>query len=480
MVADIAYMQEQQHSISRMNDLFEAQRAAFRKAPMPSADERIQHLQALKHGVLKHQQALIDAIGEDFGRRSADETRLAEIMPSLEGIHYASKRVKGWMKPSRRKVGLAFQPAKAQVIYQPLGVVGIIVPWNYPLFLAIGPLITALSAGNRAMIKMSESTPRTAEVVQQLLGEIFPEDHVAVVTGEADVGVAFSKLAFDHLLFTGATSIGRHVMRAAADNLTPVTLELGGKSPAIISADVPLNDAAERIAFGKGVNAGQTCVAPDYILCPRSRVDDLTQALHKQFAQMYPSLRDNADFTQVINPRQYQRLRSYLTDAEEKGARILPVNPANEDLSGTRIIAPTLLLDVTDDMKVMQDEIFGPLLPILPYDNLDSALDYIAERPRPLALYYFGYDKAEQQRLMDQTHAGGMCINDALLHVAQDDMPFGGIGASGMGHYHGHEGFLTMSKAKGVYIKQRYNGAKPIYPPYGGKLLNLVYKLFLR
>lgn len=480
MVADIAYMQEQQQSISRMHDLFDAQRAAFRKAPMPSADERIQQLQALKQGILKHQQALIDAISDDFGRRSADETRLAEIMPSLEGIHYASKRVRRWMKPSRRRVGIAFQPAKAQVVYQPLGVVGIIVPWNYPLFLAVGPLITALSAGNRAMIKMSESTPRTAEVLEDLLGEIFPQDHVAVVTGEADVGVAFSKLAFDHLLFTGATSIGRHVMRAAADNLTPVTLELGGKSPAIVSADVPLADAAERIAFGKGVNAGQTCVAPDYILCPRGRVEELTQALHTQFAQMYPNLRDNADFTQVINPRQYQRLQSYLNDAEEKGARILPINPGNEDLSGTRIIAPTLLLDVNDDMKVMQDEIFGPLLPILPYDNLDAALDYIAERPRPLALYYFGYDKAEQQRLMEQTHAGGMCINDALLHVAQDDMPFGGIGASGMGHYHGHEGFLTMSKAKGVYIKQRYNGAKPIYPPYGGKLLNLVYKLFLR
>jgi len=480
MVADIAYMQEQQQSISRMHDLFDAQRAAFRKAPMPSADERIQQLQALKQGILKHQQALIDAISDDFGRRSADETRLAEIMPSLEGIHYASKRVRRWMKPSRRRVGIAFQPAKAQVVYQPLGVVGIIVPWNYPLFLAVGPLITALSDGNRAMIKMSESTPRTAEVLEQLLGEIFPQDHVAVVTGEADVGVAFSKLAFDHLLFTGATSIGRHVMRAAADNLTPVTLELGGKSPAIVSADVPLADAAERIAFGKGVNAGQTCVAPDYILCPRGRVEELTQALHTQFAQMYPNLRDNADFTQVINPRQYQRLQSYLNDAEEKGARILPINPGNEDLSGTRIIAPTLLLDVNDDMKVMQDEIFGPLLPILPYDNLDAALDYIAERPRPLALYYFGYDKAEQQRLMEQTHAGGMCINDALLHVAQDDMPFGGIGASGMGHYHGHEGFLTMSKAKGVYIKQRYNGAKPIYPPYGGKLLNLVYKLFLR
>ncbi|GMQ52264.1 coniferyl aldehyde dehydrogenase [Halopseudomonas aestusnigri] len=480
MVADIAYLQEQQQSINRMQAVFESQRAAFRKAPMPSAHERIQQLKALKQAILTHQQALIAAINDDFGRRSADETRLAEIMPSLEGIHYACKHVKRWMKPSRRKVGLAFQPAKAEVVYQPVGVVGIIVPWNYPLFLAIGPLVTALSAGNRAMIKMSESSPRTAAVLEQLLSEIFPEEQVAVVTGEADVGVAFSKLPFDHLLFTGATSIGRHVMRAAADNLTPVTLELGGKSPAIISADVPLNDAAERIAFGKGVNAGQTCVAPDYILCPRNRVEEFTQALFRQFAQMYPSLRDNADFTQIINPRQYQRLQGYLSDAAEKGARILPVNPANEELGDTRIIAPTLLLDVSDDMKVMQDEIFGPLLPILPYDSLDAALDYIAERPRPLALYYFGYDKAEQRRLMEQTHAGGMCINDALLHVAQDDMPFGGIGASGMGHYHGHEGFLTMSKAKGVYIKQRYNGAKPIYPPYGGALLKLVYKLFLR
>ncbi|GGE36566.1 putative coniferyl aldehyde dehydrogenase [Halopseudomonas oceani] len=480
MVADIAYLQEQQQSISSMQKLFEAQRAAFRKAPIPSADDRIEHLKALKQAILKHQEALITAINEDFGRRSADETRLAEIMPSLEGIHYASKRVRRWMKPSKRKVGLAFQPAKAQVVYQPLGVIGIIVPWNYPLFLAIGPLVTALSAGNRAMIKMSESTPRTAEVLEQMLSEIFPEEQVAVVTGEADVGVAFSKLPFDHLLFTGATSIGRHVMRAAADNLTPITLELGGKSPAIISADVPLADAAERIAFGKAMNAGQTCVAPDYILCPRDRVEALAEALHHQFTAMYPSLLNNADYTQVVNPRQYQRLQSYLSDAQEKGARVLPVNPANEDLTGTRIIAPTVLLDVSDEMKVMQEEIFGPLLPILPYDQLDAALDYIADRPRPLALYYFGYDKAEQQRLMEQTHAGGMCVNDAVFHVAQDDLPFGGVGDSGMGHYHGHEGFLTMSKAKGVYIKQRYNGAKPIYPPYGGKLLKLVYKLFLR
>lgn len=480
MVADIAYMQDQQQAISRMQQLFEQQREAFRRSPMPSADNRIDALKSLKAALLRYQEPLIHAISSDFGRRSADETKLAEILPALEGIKYVSKRLRSWMKPSSRHVGMAFQPGKAKVIYQPLGVVGVIVPWNYPLYLAMGPLTGALAAGNRVMIKMSESTPETAQVFAQMLGDIFTEDQVAVITGEAEVGMAFSQLPFDHLLFTGSTGIGKHVMRAAAENLTPVTLELGGKSPAIVSKDVPIADAAERIAFGKGVNAGQTCVAPDYVLCPRERVDDLIEALRSQFARLYPSLRDNADYTQVVNPRQYQRIQGYLQDARDKGARVIELNPADEDFSDTRVLPPTLLLDVTDDMKIMQEEIFGPLMPILPYDRIEEAMNYIADRPRPLALYYFGYDKPEQERLMNQTHAGGMCINDTILHVAQDDMPFGGIGPSGMGHYHGHEGFLTFSKAKGVYIKQRFNGARPIYPPYGGAVLKLVYKLFIR
>ncbi|MBL4833448.1 MAG: coniferyl aldehyde dehydrogenase [Pseudomonas sp.] len=480
MVADIAYMQDQQQAISRMHALFELQREAFRNNPMPSAESRIASLNSLKAALLRYQQPLIEAISADFGRRSADETRLAEILPALEGIKYVSKRLRRWMKPSSRHVGMAFQPGKAKVIYQPLGVVGVIVPWNYPLYLAMGPLTGALAAGNRVLIKMSESTPETARVFAQMLSDIFAEDQVAVITGEAEVGMAFSRLPLDHLLFTGATSIGKHVMRAAAENLTPVTLELGGKSPAIVSKDVPIADAAERIAFGKGVNAGQTCVAPDYVLCPRERVEDLVEALRSQFARLYPTLRDNADYTQVVNPRQFQRIQGYLQDARDKGAKIIELNPAEEILEGTRILAPTLLLDVTDEMKIMHEEIFGPLMPILPYDRIEEAMDYIADRPRPLALYYFGYDKAEQERLMNQTHAGGMCINDTILHVAQDDMPFGGIGPSGMGHYHGHEGFLTFSKAKGVYIKQRFNGARPIYPPYGGAVLKLVYKLFIR
>ena len=476
MVADVAYLQQNQQQIDALEPLLAAQRAAYRANPMPSAEQRRAWLKALRELILGEQQALIDAVSRDFSNRAAEETLLAEIMPSLHGIHYARRRIRRWMKPSRRAVGLAFQPASAKVVYQPLGVVGVIVPWNYPLFLAIGPLVGALAAGNRVMIKMSESTPATSQLFKELMARIFPEDQVAVVLGEADVGVAFSKLPFDHLLFTGATSIGRHVMRAAAENLTPVTLELGGKSPAIVSAGVPLADAAERIAFGKTMNAGQTCVAPDYVLVPRDRVQGFIDAYREAVNRFYPKLADNPDYTAIINERQLQRLKGYLQDAEAKGARLIPLFPGDQ----ARRLAHTLVLDVNDDMKLMQDEIFGPLLPVVPYDRLDDALAYVNQRPRPLALYYFGYDKREQQHVLEQTHSGGVCLNDTLLHVAQDDMPFGGIGPSGMGHYHGHEGFLTFSKAKAVFAKQRFNAARMIYPPYGKAIQKLVYKLFVR
>ncbi|BCG22316.1 putative coniferyl aldehyde dehydrogenase [Pseudomonas tohonis] len=476
MVADVAYLQQAQQQINQLEELFARQRAAYGDNPMPSADQRIQWLKSLRDLIFDEQDALIRAISQDFSNRSADETLLAEIMPSLHGIHYAKNRVRRWMKPSRRAVGMAFQPASAKVIYQPLGVVGVIVPWNYPLFLAIGPLVGALAAGNRVMVKMSESTPATSQLFKELMARIFPEDLVAVCLGEADVGVAFSKLPFDHLLFTGATSIGRHVMRAAAENLTPVTLELGGKSPAIVSHEVPLDHAAERIAFGKTMNAGQTCVAPDYVLVPRDRVEGFVEAYRTAVKSFYPQLKDNPDYTAIINERQLQRLNGYLQDAEAKGARLVPLFP---EAQGRRL-PHTLVLDVKDDMKLMQDEIFGPLLPIVPYERLDQAFAYINQRPRPLALYYFGYDKREQQRVLHETHSGGVCLNDTLLHVAQDDMPFGGVGPSGMGHYHGHEGFLTFSKAKGVFIKQRFNAARMIYPPYGKSIQKLVYKLFVR
>ncbi|MFK3825202.1 coniferyl aldehyde dehydrogenase [Pseudomonas yamanorum] len=475
MSANVAYLQDSQ-ALDQLQDLFDAQRRAYAANPMPPAAQRQQWLKALRDLLSDERQALINAISSDFSHRSADETLFAELMPSLHGIHYASKHLKGWMKPSRRAVGIAFQPASAKVIYQPLGVVGVIVPWNYPLYLAIGPLVGALAAGNRVMLKLSESTPATGQLLKALLAKIFPEDLVCVVLGEAEVGMAFSKLRFDHLLFTGATSIGKHVMRAAAEHLTPVTLELGGKSPAIVSADVPLKDAAERIAFGKALNAGQTCVAPDYVLVPEDRVDGFVEAYSQAVRGFYPTLADNRDYTAIINERQLARLNGYVKDATDKGATLVPLYDRGQD----RRMAHSLLLNVSDDMTVMQDEIFGPVLPIVPYRGLDQAFAYINQRPRPLALYYFGYNKAEQNRVLHETHSGGVCLNDTLLHVAQDDMPFGGIGPSGMGHYHGHEGFLTFSKAKGVLIKQRLNAAKLIYPPYGKSIQKLIQKLFVR
>eukprot|EP01133_Synstelium_polycarpum_P001595 gene1595-1856_t len=426
MSANVAYLQDSQ-ALDQLQELFDAQRQAYAANPMPPAAQRQQWLKALRELLSDERQALINAISSDFSHRSADETLFAELMPSLHGIHYASKHLKGWMKPSRRAVGIAFQPASAKLL-------------------------------------------------KALLAKIFPEDLVCVVLGEAEVGMAFSKLRFDHLLFTGATSIGKHVMRAAAEHLTPVTLELGGKSPAIVSADVPLKDAAERIAFGKALNAGQTCVAPDYVLVPEDRVDGFVEAYSKAVRGFYPTLADNPDYTAIINERQLARLNGYVKDATDKGATLVPLYDQGQD----RRMAHSLLLNVSDEMTVMQDEIFGPVLPIVPYRGLDQAFAYINQRPRPLALYYFGYNKAEQNRVLHETHSGGVCLNDTLLHVAQDDMPFGGIGPSGMGHYHGHEGFLTFSKAKGVLIKQRLNAAKLIYPPYGKSIQKLIQKLFVR
>ena len=477
MPADLAFAPEASASAqASLEGQLARQRSAFLATPNPSAEQRRAWLKALRRLLIDEQDAIIQAISQDFSNRSADETRMAEIMPAVMGIHFASKHLKGWMKPSRRAVGLAFQPAAVRVLYQPLGVVGVIVPWNYPLLLAVGPLTGALAAGNRVMIKMSESTPAFSHLLKELLARIFPEDLVTVVTGEVEVGVAFSRLPFDHLLFTGATSVGKHVMRAAAENLTPVTLELGGKSPAIVSDDVPMRHAAERIAWGKTLNAGQTCIAPDYVLVPEGRRDEFVEQYRLAVQRFFPTLKDNPDYTAIINGRQQQRLESYLRDAEAQGARVVPLFPESQG----RRLAHNLVLDTRDDMKIMQEEIFGPLLPVLTYRSLGEALDYINQRPRPLALYYFGYDRAEQEQVLENTRSGGVCLNDTLLHMPQDDAPFGGIGDSGMGHYHGHEGFKTFSTARTVFIKRRFNAARLIYPPYGKLLQKLVYRLFIR
>ena len=476
MPVDSAHPHDASALQSDLHSLLDMQRKAYAAHPFPPLAQRQQWLKSLRQLLSREREVLIDAISQDFSHRSPDETLFAELMPSLHSLDYTLKHLKRWMKPSSRSVGMTFQPASAKVVYQPLGVVGIIVPWNYPLYLAMGPLIGALAAGNRVMLKLSEFTPATGLLLKDLLGRIFPEDMVAVVLGEADVGVAFSGLAFDHLLFTGSTHVGKLVMRAAAENLTPVTLELGGKSPAIVSADVPLKDAAQRIAWGKSLNAGQTCIAPDYVLVPQDRIEGFVEAYRQAIHSFYPTLIDNPDYSAIINERQLARLERLQVDATLKGARLIPLY----DQGQGRRMPHALILDVNDDMQVMQDEIFGPLLPIVPYTHLEQALAYINARPRPLALYYFGYNKTEQQHVVHNTHSGGVSINETLLHVAIDDLPFGGVGHSGMGHYHGHEGFLTFSKAKGVLIKQRLNSSLMIYPPYGRQLGRLIQKLFIR
>lgn len=468
------------NEVPELDRIFDLQRAAYTRNPMPGAEERIGSLRRLEKALIDYQDHIAMAINADFGCRSGDETRLAEIFPSVEGIRYAACRVKKWMKPSRRKVGLMFKPARARVIYQPLGVVGIITPWNYPIYLAIGPLTSALAAGNRAMIKMSKFTPRTAEILKTVLAKTFNEDHVAVLTGASGLGAAFSEKPWDHLFFTGSTQVGRHVMRAAAENLTPVTLELGGKSPAIISPDVPMADAAERIAFGKVFNAGQTCIAPDYVLCPEKRVAEFVAAFTAAVSRMYPTMEHNSQYTSVVNAGEHTRLMGLIKDAEGKGARVAAVNPAGEIFETTRKMPVYILQNVTDDMQVMKEEIFGPLLPVVPYDTLNDAVAYVNQRPRPLALYYFDYNRENADYILIHTHSGGALINDTLVHVTQDDLPFGGIGPSGMGQYHSHEGFLNLSKAKGVLIKPRFNSGKFIYPPYGRFIHGLIYRLFLR
>jgi len=465
--------------LTRMESIFALQRAAYTRNPMPLLHERKRHLEILRALLLEHRDAIAHAINADFTAHSFHESLLAEVMPSVHHIDYTLKRLRGWMKPGRRRLGLHFLPAVARVVYQPLGVVGIIVPFNYPVNLCMVPLVAALAAGNRVMVKMSEHTPRTAALVQEMLRKGFAEDHIAVVTGEAEIAAAFARLPFDHLLFTGSTPIGKRVMRAAAENLTPVTLELGGKSPAIIAGDIPLEDIMDRLCFAKSLNGGQTCVAPDYVLIPRARLEAFIRLYKATFRKMYPTVNGNADYTSIVHARAYQLLHDWLQDAAGKGARIEQVS--DEVISdGTFRMPPYLVTEVTDDMIIMQKELFGPILPVVPYDSIDEALDYVNRRPRPLSLYLFTYDRALQDRVTTHTHSGSLCINEALIQVGVDDLPFGGIGHSGMGHYHGREGFLTMSKPKSVMSKGRLNSMRLMYPPYGGTIQKWLMKWLMR
>ena len=463
--------------VSDLDTMFQLQRDAFRRQPNPAAGERRAQLDAVCRLLLEHGDALAAAIDADFGHRSVHETRILEIFPALQTAKHAKAHVARWMRPERKSVSRWFMPGRARVVKQPLGVVGIIVPWNYPLYLAVGPLVSALAAGNRVMVKMSEFTPRLAELFAHLIRSSLAPDHVAVVTGGVDVAQAFAATPFDHLLFTGSTSVGRQIMRTAAEHLTPVTLELGGKSPALIAPEFPVDVAARRIIWGKCLNAGQTCIAPDYVLLPEAGVQGFIDAARDEVRRLYPQGVASADYSAIINAHHDSRLRGYLEDARAQGAQVLPL--ADGESPSTRKLPPTIVTGVNDEMRVMQEEIFGPLLPLLPYRQLDEALGYVADHPRPLAMYYFDDDRARIERVLHDAMAGGVTVNDTMLHIAQDELPFGGVGASGMGQYHGEEGFSTFSKRKGVFIQSRLNGLWLFKPPYG-KLVETMFKLMLR
>lgn len=468
-----------EQTVNSLAQLLDLQRSRYLSNPAPSYESRVKKLTQLKLALLDNQQAIINALNQDYGHRSSNDTVISDILPCVNNINYTIKHLKSWMKPSRRHAGMLLSPSKVSVQYQPLGVIGIIVPWNFPIMLSMGPLVTAIAAGNSAMLKMSEFTPETNTVLRQLLASIFDTSEVAIVKGEAEVAAEFSSLAFDHILFTGSTVVGRHVMRAAANNLTPVTLELGGKSPAIIAPDMPIETAVERLIFGKCLNAGQICVAPDYILCPANKVSEFIETYRARFNKMYPDFVNNQDYGNVINDRQFQRLLKVLDDAKAKGAKVVSATDAPIS-SNNRKLATQLITDTTDDMLLLQDEIFGPLLPIIAYQDISEAIGYVNQRDRPLALYIMSFDNKTQQHILQQTHSGGVCINDTVFHVAADDAPFGGIGPSGMGHYHGKEGFLTFSHAKTVLHSGKINTGIFVHPPYGGVIQRLLMKFFLR
>lgn len=458
-------------------EVFDIQRSAFLSSPYPSEKLRKQQLVALKKAILKHKEKLVKAISADFGCRSTDESLLADILPTIMGVNHSIKHLRQWMKPEKRPISILYQPAKARIMYQPKGVVGIISPWNYPVFLSLGPLATAIAAGNRVMLKPSEFSPHSNRVLKAILEDAFSTDEVCMVEGDASVASKFTQLPFDHILYTGSTEIGKKVMAAAAENLTPVTLELGGKSPAIIAPDVSADFAVGRMLYGKCLNGGQTCVTSDYVLCPEDKLADLIKSFKAQFKELYPNV-SNGQYTSIVNDAHHQRITDWLKDATDKGAKVIPLAKSIE--SQPRLIPLQLVTNVDPSMTIMQQEIFGPVLPIVTYKKFSEALEFVQSQPRPLALYLFTFNKKLENQTLHTTHAGGICINDTVYHVAQDDLPFGGIGPSGMGNYHAREGFLTFSHAKSIFKRGRFNSAKFAFPPYGKLIHKLIYKFFLR
>ena len=458
----------------KMLELLRLQRESYLAEGEVSAETRIDRLDRTIDVLVANAEKISEAMNADFGCRPRQVNLMTDVTGSLENLKHAKKHLRKWMKAENRPsmFPLGLLGGRSAIQYQPKGVVGVIAPWNFPLGMVFEPLAGVLAAGNRAIIKPSEFTPATSELIDEMVGKTFDPTEIAVVTGGPEVGQAFSSLAFDHMVFTGATSVARHIMAAASKNLVPVTLELGGKSPTVISETADLREAIERIMVGKMLNAGQVCIAPDYVMLPEGKMDEAVAIAREVVAEMYPTLLNNEQYTAMLNERHFQRMQKNIDDANERGAQIVAINPANEDFSvnPTQKIPPTLILNPEDDALCMQDEIFGPLLPLKTYTKFEDVISYINARPRPLAAYYFGKDSTEEHRFLTGTTSGGACVNDVMFHMLQKDLPFGGVGPSGMGSYHGIEGFKAFSHAKSVY---KQPGKIPVtklagfMPPYG-------------
>jgi coniferyl-aldehyde dehydrogenase len=467
--------------VGELNRLFKIQHQACLDHPYPGYEERVENLNALKALVLKYQDEFIRAMSDDFGHRSRGDSGIGDMLTTIQGINYCLKNVKDWMKPSKRHVELVYKPAQNYVMYQPVGIVGLLGCWNYPILESFGHLAWVLAAGNRCIIKGSEFVPNTNRVSKEAIAEFFNESTLGFVEGEVEVAQAFTALRFNHILVTGSPNVGKLVMKAAAENLTPVTLELGGKSPLILDEEMDIKSAVSRFILGKTMNAGQTCVAPDYIFCPESRIAILIGEIQRRYSEMYPDFVNNQDWTSILDDRQYARINGLLEDAVSKGATALPLAKIDAETQKSRRKMPlTLLTGLTEDMEIMEEEIFGPILPILPYTDLDEVITYIQSKPRPLALYINSWNKPFQDKILERTHAGGVCINEATFHVAQDDLPFGGSGNSGMGKSHGKEGFLNFSNQKAVFNKGKPDLSEALFPPFGTRLHKLLAKFLIR
>ncbi len=457
--------------------VYKLQREAYLRDPYPSLQERKARLDALERILLENTDAIVEAISQDFGHRCAEESKILEIFPVIDGLRHTRKKLRKWMKPQRRPISWLFATGSNRLIPQPKGVVGIVSPWNYPLFLTLSPLVSVLAAGNRAMIKMASNSQHLCRLLADKFGEVFPEEVIAILPGVR--AGDFSTLPYDHIIFTGSADVGRTVMQSAAENLTPVTLELGGKSPTIVCDDFDIDEAASRIMYAKLVNAGQTCLAPDYLFLPEGSEDRFVSAAQRLVAERYPDTNDDS-YTSVIDDKAYRRLRMTLEDAEAKGAKLVPLVPNASFNDVLRKFPPYLVLNVTEDMMIMQEEIFGPLFPVMTYKDLDETIEYVTHRDRPLGFYVFTNDRARKNKLLYSTISGGVTINNCIIHVAQHDLPFGGVGASGIGHYHGYEGFVEFSKMRPVFTNPWFSLLHWFYPPYTGKqerMIDLTIKL---